>query len=141
MSFKLSLLIYIACCFTAIFASCYGLYLLYKKVPEFAQFFLDLFSNDPKTPSTTKFISIISGLVGIFVMWGTWAYCQIIHVVSTIQTSDLVTLVEIPTGTWVAFGISLCPGAFTVARNIWGKTQPCPPPSTSTVEPEKKEGE
>jgi hypothetical protein len=88
---------------------------------------MSLFSTDSKSPSTTRFIFILSGVVSTFALWGTWMFCQIANIYYT-HTKDVVTMVEIPSGVYWAYAIALVgPGAVRVGQSVWGgKKTPCP---------------
>lgn len=123
----------------SIFASIYGMYLLIQKFNISREFIMSLFSTDPKSPSTTRFVFILSGVISTFCLWGTWMFCQIANIYYT-HTEDVVSMVEIPTGVYLAYAVALVgPGAVRIGQSVWGKKSPCPGgESDDTEEIERK---
>lgn len=131
-----TILLHMAGSSMSLLASLYGLYLLIKKLDIPKDFLLSLFSSDPKSPSTTRFVFILSGVISTFVLWGTWMFCQVANIYYT-PSSDIITMVEIPTGVYLTYAIALVgPGGIRLGQSILGKKNPCPPTNIS----EKKEG-
>lgn len=94
-------------------------------------FILSLLSNDPNSPSSSKFIFLVSGTIGNVVMWGMWAWLNIAHFVNTAR-DEVLTMINIPEGVWVAYGISMgIPLLGPTATKIFAPPQQAPPATTS----------
>lgn len=93
-------------------------------------FIMGLLSNDPNSPSSSKFVFLLSGVIGNVVMWGTWAWLNVAHFMNTAR-DEVLTMIGIPEGVWVAYGISMgIPLLGPTATKIFAPPQQVPPATT-----------